>query len=145
MVSLSLSVVLKYSLMKFRINALLLTLICVIMTDYANAQIIYTYAGNGTGSYSGDGGAATAASIHNPYGICTDGSGNIYIADQSNNRVRKVNLSGIISTIAGTGAAGYNGDGIAGTAAKLNGPTGVVADAGGNIYIADENNQRSNS
>ncbi len=128
--------------MRIKLFTSLLAIICAVITYRAQAQTISTYAGNGIGSYSGDGGAATAAAIHNPYGVCVDGSGNIFIADQSNNRVRKVNSSGIISTIAGTGSAGYNGDGIAGTAAMLNGPTGVAVDGAGNVYIADENNHR---
>jgi trimeric autotransporter adhesin len=99
--------------------------------------IISTVAGNGTGGYNGDGIAATAAELGSPRGVAVDGSGNIYIADWNNNRIREVNTSGIISTVAGNGIAGYNGDGIAATAAELYDPYGVAVDGSGNIYIAD--------
>jgi len=107
-----------------------------------NAQSgnIYTLAGNGTAGFSGDGGPATAAKLNGPTDIFEDASGNFYIADRNNNRVRKINTSGIISTIAGTGAAGYTGDGGLATLAKLSHPNGVVVDASGNVYIADESN-----
>lgn len=105
-------------------------------------SIITTIAGNDTAGYSGDGGMATAAEINYPEGLAVDGSGNVYIADYNNDRIRKVTSAGIITTIAGTGAIGYTGDGGAATAAELNGPTGIAVDAAGNIYIADENNHR---
>src|ERR1017187_3540002 len=75
-------------------------MICPYLTD---AQIITTIAGNGIGSYSGDGGMATAAGLHWPVHTVMDGSGNIYLTDYSNNRIRKINTSGIISTYAGNG------------------------------------------
>ena len=99
--------------------------------------IITTFAGNGSGFYSGDGGAATNAGIGLPRCASLDDSGNIYIADQTNYRVRKVNTSGIISTVAGDGAYGYSGDGGAATNAELGDPTAVAIDNSGNIYIAD--------
>lgn len=100
--------------------------------------IISTVAGTGTGGYNGDGILATAAQLNNPNEVSFDASGNLYIADWLNNRVRKVDKStGIISTIAGTGTAGYNGDGIAATAAQINGPCGIIFDNTGNIYIAE--------
>ena len=106
--------------------------------------IITTVAGSGTfGSFDGDGGPATNAHLYNPQGVCMDATGNIYIADPGINVVRKVNTAGIISTFAGRAGIdsfGYNGDGIAATAAKLFGPFGVAADAAGNIYIADGGN-----
>ncbi len=106
----------------------------------ASTGNISTAAGNGTAGYSGDGGAATAAQLRSPAGVAVDGSGNIYIADYSNSRIRKVDAStGKISTIAGTGTAGYNGDGGA-TSAQLNGPSGMTADGSGNIYFADRLN-----
>jgi hypothetical protein len=114
----------------------------VLFAGVLQAQVISTLAGTGTGGYSGDGGAATAAKINRPYGVAIDAGGNIYIADQDNNCVRKVNTSGVINTIAGTGTAGYSGDGGAATAAKLNAPTGVAVDGSGNVYIADEKNDR---
>ncbi len=104
--------------------------------------IISTVAGNGTAGYSGDGGQATAAEINSPDGVYVDGSGNIFIADQVNNRVRKINTAGIISTIAGTGTGGYNGDGIAATSAEINAPKRVTTDGLGNVYFSDELNNR---
>jgi sugar lactone lactonase YvrE len=102
-----------------------------------SAGIISTIAGNGAATFSGDGGPATSASLNAPAGIAIDASGNIYIADYNNNRVRKVSTSGIISTVAGTGTAGYSGDGGQATAAQLHFPVSVVVDATGNIFIAD--------
>jgi hypothetical protein len=116
-------------------------------TDRSNSRIrkittstgiISTVAGTGTGGYNGDGILATAAQLNNPNEVSFDASGNLYIADWLNNRVRKVdNSTGIISTIAGTGTAGYNGDGIAATAAQINGPCGIIFDNAGDIYIAE--------
>jgi hypothetical protein len=102
-----------------------------------NAGIISTIAGNGIAGYSGDGGPATAAEINFSWSMYSDDSGNIYIAEGTNNRIRKVNTAGIINTIAGTGTAGYSGDGGPATAAKLNNPTGVYSDISGNVYIAE--------
>jgi sugar lactone lactonase YvrE len=104
--------------------------------------IISTIAGNGTGGYNGDGIAATAAELYQPSGVAVDGFGNVYIGDAANERIRKVNTSGIISTFAGDGVPGYNGDGIAATDAKLETPTGVAVDASGNVYIVDDQNLR---
>jgi hypothetical protein len=107
------------------------------------SQNLYTVAGNGGSGYSGDGGLATSATLNTPLGVGTDLSGNVYIADFSNNRIRKVNVStGIITTVAGTGSAGYNGDGILATSAALKSPFDVCTDKFGNIYIADEMNYR---
>ncbi len=104
--------------------------------------IINTIAGNGTAGYSGDGGVATAAELNFPDGVAIDAIGNVYIADYSNQRIRKVTSAGIISTVAGTGTAGYAGDGAIATAAELYWPNGVATDATGNLYIADYNNNR---
>ena len=103
---------------------------------------ISTIAGNGTAGYSGDGGAATGAEIDNPRGIVTDPAGNVYFCDFTNNRVRKIATNGAITTVAGTGIAGYNGDNIQGTAAQLNQPYRVALDPTGNLYIADPGNNR---
>ncbi len=107
------------------------------ISPVAHSQVINTIAGNGTAGYGGDGGAATAAKINLAGGIDMDASGNLYIADQINNRIRKVSPSGVITTIAGTGTAGYSGDGGAATAAKLYRPTDVKITASGVIYLTD--------
>jgi sugar lactone lactonase YvrE len=109
----------------------------------ASTGKISTVAGNGTGGYSGDGGVATSAEIKYPISVALDSAGNIYIADQSNHRIRKVDAStGKISTVAGNGSIGYSGDGSAATSAELQYPAGVALDSAGNIYIADTFNQR---
>ena len=102
--------------------------------------IITTYAGSSTsGSYSGDNGPATAATLNGPHGASLDTSGNVYIADTVNNRVRKVTVStGVITTIAGNGALSYSGDGGAATSAALYSPQGVALDSSGtqiNIFF----------
>jgi sugar lactone lactonase YvrE len=106
------------------------------------AGIVSTIGGNGSYGFSGDGGPATNAQISNPYGITVDAAGEVYIADTYNNRVRFINTSGIMSTIAGTGVGGFSGDGGAPTSAQLFDPYGVTVDAKGNVYVADINNQR---
>ncbi|MES2513866.1 MAG: T9SS type A sorting domain-containing protein [Bacteroidota bacterium] len=104
--------------------------------------IISTYAGTGTSGFSGDGAAAISAKLDMPNGITFDLSGTAYIADAYNNRIRIVNTSGIISTVAGTGTAGSTGDGGAALNAQLNKPFGVTFDAAGNYYVADFSNQK---
>jgi sugar lactone lactonase YvrE len=105
--------------------------------------IVTTVAGNGSGGYSGDGGPATSAQLSTPRGVAVDASGNLYIADYGNNRIRKVTAAtGVITTVAGNGTAGYNGDNIAATAAELKNPFALAVDAVGNLYIADYLNQR---
>jgi len=106
----------------------------------STAGIITTVAGNGTGGFSGNGGAATAAAMLGPTYIRFDHSGNLYISDNSNNMLRKVNTSGIITTIAGTGVLGYTGDGGAATNARLYSPSGMAIDAAGNVYLCDYGN-----
>ena len=103
--------------------------------------IITTVAGNGIYSYSGDGGPATNAGLSSLYGLTADASGNVYIADTQNDRVRKVATNGIITTIAGNGTAAYTGDGGPATNATLDYPSGVAADASGTVFIADLDNQ----
>ena len=93
-------------------------------------------------NFGGDGGAATAAQLNNPRGIAVDGSGNLYIADTWNNRIRKVDTAGVITTVAGSGTNGFSGDGGVATDARLNYPYGVTPDGAGNLYIADSRNHR---
>lgn len=99
-------------------------------------------AGTGTASYAGDGGAATLATLNSPAGVASDVAGNIYIADQGNHRIRKVDVGGTITTIAGNGTAAYSGDGGGATSASLNNPAGIAVDAVGNLFIADKGNNR---
>ena len=101
------------------------------------AQIINTYAGIGTAGFSGDGGPASAAQFNRPTGICFDPIGNMYVSDLNNNRVRKINTSGIISTIAGNGTSRYIGDSGPATAASFTGPAGLAIDRTGNLYVMD--------
>lgn len=104
--------------------------------------VITTIAGNGTFGFFGDGGPATSAELAGPYGLAFDTAGNLYIADNQNERVRVINPSGVINTFAGNGTAGFGGDGGSATAANLNFPMGLVADSNGNVYIADFYNNR---
>ena len=104
--------------------------------------VITTVAGTGEEGYSGDGGPATESSLRFPRGVAVDGSGNLYIADSVNHRVRRVDPGGVITTVAGTGRYGYSGDGGPATGARLNSPDGVVVDGSGNLYIADSVNHR---
>ena len=106
------------------------------------AGIITTIAGYGVSAFSGDGSAATLACMHQPTGVAVDATGNVYVADQINGRIRKINAAGIISTIAGNGTLGFAGDGGAAITAELYQPTGVTVDAAGNIFISDIINNR---
>jgi uncharacterized protein (TIGR03437 family) len=119
----------------------------IYVADTQNARVrkisggaINTVAGTGTPGYGGDGGSATAAQLFVPIGIAVDSAGNLYIADFTNNRVRKVSTAGVISTVAGNGNSGYSGDGGSAVNATLNGPTDVAVDSNGDLYIADLNN-----
>lgn len=108
----------------------------------ASNGIITTIAGNGTQGYSGDGGAATSAELNTPEGLALDSSGNLYIADAGNNRIRRVDTTGVITTVAGNGTQGYSGDGGAATSAELYGPNCVAVDPSGNLFIGDGYNER---
>ncbi|MGD9234231.1 MAG: hypothetical protein PVH67_10255, partial [Desulfobacterales bacterium] len=104
--------------------------------------IITTVAGNGNQGFSGDGGPAVDASLNNPYGVAVDSEGNIFIADEFNNRIRKVDISGIITTVAGNGNQGFSGDGGSAVDARLYYPLSVAVDNDGNIFIPDYFNNR---
>jgi sugar lactone lactonase YvrE len=109
----------------------------------AGTGIITTVAGNGTNGYNLDGIPATSAWLSNPAGVAVDGAGNVYVADTNNHRVRKVEAgTGLITTVAGTWSSGYNGDGMAGTSAWLYHPVGLLAEASGDVLIADTDNYR---
>jgi Bacterial Ig-like domain (group 3)/NHL repeat len=99
-------------------------------------------AGTGAVGYTGDGGAATAATLASPSAVAYDAAGDIFLADAANHVVREIAKSGTISTIAGTGIEGYGGDNGPATSAQLDTPTGVAVDGNGNIYIADSHNHR---
>ena len=101
---------------------------------------ITTLAGTGTAGSGGDGSAALQTQLNIPQGLAVDSAGNVYIADTLNNRVRRVNADGTITTVAGTGEAGYAGDGKPGREAKLNFPTGLAIGFGDTLFIADTGN-----
>jgi YVTN family beta-propeller protein len=103
---------------------------------------ITTVAGNGVHGYGGNGGPAISATLSNPWTIAFDTGGNLYFSEVTNSVVRMVNSGGIISTFAGTGVAGFSGDGGPASAAMMNWPRGIGFDASGNLYIADSNNRR---
>lgn len=107
----------------------------------AATQMISTVAGNGNAAYSGDDGPAIQAALRDPSGVSLDGAGNLYISDTGNDVVRKVDAqTGVITTVAGTGAADYTGDNGPGTSATLDEPWGITADPAGNVFIADTAN-----
>ncbi len=101
-------------------------------------NVISTVAGGGVGDF----GYATNAALYAPSGVAMDGAGNLYIADRDNERIRKVDANGVITTVAGNGTNGYAGDGGAATNAELNLPHSVAVDGVGNLYIADAGNMR---
>ena len=122
----------------------------LIIADFSNQRVrkvtsggvIQTAAGIGIQGYSGDGGPATSALLHLPTGVALDTTGNLFIADSGNFRIRKVATNGTISTIAGNGTRGYSGGGGQAGSAELNGPAGLATDSAGNLFIADNFNQR---
>jgi len=118
------------------------------IADHLNSRIrrvsngtITTAVGNGTPGFSGDGGPATGAELNAPYGVAVDASGDLYIADSLNARIRKVS-NGTITTVAGSATFGFGGDNGPATSAELSSPTGVALDPAGNLYIGDYGNSR---
>jgi len=128
------------------LSGLLLAAIAVLLPAVALAQtapkyVISTFAGTGTGEYTGEAGAATSAGINQPWGMVFDSSGTLFFADQVNCRIRKIS-SGTISLVAGTGSCGYSADKVAATSADLHYPTHVAFNSAGNLLIADTYNHR---
>lgn len=106
-------------------------------------QVIVTVAGNGIAGEAGDGGLGVQAELNDPSGVAVDGNGHLLIADTMNNRVRRVDaVSGIMSTVAGTGEEGFDGDGAGATLARLMQPSGITVDAEGAVYLSDTFNNR---
>ena len=120
----------------FLVVLLSLSSVCSLL----KAQKITTIAGNGVQGFSGDGGLAINATLGYPDAVVVDAAGNIYIADTWNNKVRKIDSTGIITTLAGIGSQGYSGDGGLSAKAELSGPNALAVDANGNVYISDANN-----
>ena len=120
------------------------------IADFLNNRIrkvdsigtIATIAGTGDSGFSGDAGPATLAQLYHPLGVAVDGAENLYIADARNHRIRKVDTTGTITTIAGTGEGGFSGDAGPATLARLYGPSIVAVDGADNLYIADARNHR---
>jgi sugar lactone lactonase YvrE len=133
----------KYPLL---LPAAVLVLLCLSsLQGFAQGIMINTVAGYPSAGFSGDGGLATAAQFNTPSGMAIDNAGTLYVADELNNRIRKIYAGGIITTIAGSGPVGigaYGGDGGSALSARLNAPLGIAVDTFGNIYIADNQNFR---
>jgi sugar lactone lactonase YvrE len=121
---------------------IILLVFLVITSATVGAQTINTIVGTSMGGYGPDTAVATTSKLNYPAGVAIDKSGNLYIADANNNRVRKVTTAGIITTIAGNGKAGYGGDGRAATGAQLKYPTDVAVDEAGDVYVTDYGNSR---
>ena len=122
----------------------------VFVTDTENHRIVRidpsgtmtVIAGTGKPGGGGDGGPATGAQLQDPHGTAVDGAGNIYVADSPNHRIRRIDPAGVITTVAGTGSAGFSGDGGPATAARLNRPRNLIVAPDGSLLIADTENHR---
>ncbi|MEW6684379.1 MAG: fibronectin type III domain-containing protein [Nitrospirota bacterium] len=109
----------------------------------AGTGVVWTIAGTGRMGFAGDGGPASAAQLNSPFGVAVDANGHVYVSDRGNHRLRRIDaVTGRIATVVGTGAAGLGGDGGPASAAVLNGPSGLAVDAAGALYVADTNNHR---
>jgi len=126
--------------MKSGYLGLVVGLFSILLSPDCISQVINTVAGNGTGGYSGDGGLATSAQMFTPQDVAFDSKGNLYITESA--RIRKVDTSGIITTIAGNGTTGFSGDGGPATLCQLSFPTGIAFDSKGNLFFSDGNNSR---
>jgi sugar lactone lactonase YvrE len=117
-----------------------------VIRKISTSGIITTIAGTGnTSGYAGDGGLATSAKLYTPNDVCVDPQGNLFIADKDNHCIRKLDVNGIITTVAGIGGSlnyGFTGDGGVATSAKLNKPQSVSVDVSGNLFISDYGNNR---
>jgi len=112
------------------------------VTPAGNATVVAGLGPIAPCCYGGDGGLATNATLNRPTGVSVDSHGNVFFADSGNNRIRMFPVGGNINTVAGTGVAGFFGDGGQATSAQVNNPNGVAVDLAGNVYIADTNNSR---
>ncbi len=128
-------------------TALNITLACCLLLAaplllQAQNYTISTVAGTGAAGFAGDGGAASAAQLNVPWGVLVDSSGNLYIADQLNDRIRKISTDGSITTAVGSGTSGFAGDGAGAGSAQISFPTGLAISGSGNLYFSDTGNHR---
>ena len=103
---------------------------------------ITTFGGTGVAGFSGDGGPAGAAQFDGPRALAGDSAGNLYVADDNNHRIRRIDAAGVVTTLAGTGVAGFSGDGGPAGSAQLDHPRGVAVDGRGNVFVADSMSAR---